>query len=87
MDPVSNSNVPEQNDARQKNVVRETMIEVIHSLNEKGYDAINQMVGYIVSDDPTFITNYQNARSKLSRFTRDEILEELLYTFLEANQV
>ena len=55
---------------------------VYDALKEKGYNPINQMVGYILSEDPTYITTHKNARSKISRMERDDILEVLLKTYL-----
>ena len=52
------------------------------SLKVKGYNPINQLVGYIISEDPTYITNYNNARSLICRLDRDELLQELLVSYL-----
>ena len=49
----------------------------------KGYNPINQLVGYILSEDPTYITNYNGARSLITRIDRDELLQELLLSYLE----
>jgi len=49
----------------------------------KGYNPINQIVGYILSEDPTYITNYNNARSLICRLDRDELLHELVVSYLE----
>ena len=49
----------------------------------KGYNPINQIVGYILSEDPTYITSYNNARSLICRLDRDELLQELLKTYLD----
>lgn len=67
------------------NPVRSALADVYRALQKKGYNPVNQIVGYIMSDDPTYITSYQNARSRIARLTRDEILEELVKTFIEAN--
>ncbi len=56
--------------------------ELIKSLKEKGYNPINQLVGYILSEDPTYITNYNNARSLICRIDRDDLLQELLVSYL-----
>ena len=56
---------------------------VYDALNEKGYNPINQIVGYIMSGDPTYITSYNNARSLICRLDRDELLQELLKTYLD----
>ena len=55
---------------------------VYRSLQEKGYNPINQIVGYILSEDPTYITNYNNARSLIRRLDRDELLQELVKQYL-----
>ncbi len=54
------------------------------SMREKGYDPMNQLVGYILSGDPTYITSYNGARKLISRFDRDEILEEIVKVYLSA---
>ncbi|HIR36011.1 MAG TPA: IreB family regulatory phosphoprotein [Candidatus Faecimorpha stercoravium] len=69
------------------NPVRSALVDVYRALQKKGYNPVNQIVGYIMSDDPTYITSYQNARSRIARLTRDEILEELVKTFIEANHL
>ena len=58
------------------------LMSVYGSLKEKGYDPINQIVGYILSEDPTYITNYNNARSLIRRLDRDELLQELVKKYL-----
>ena len=57
---------------------REILIKVHDALTEKGYNPINQMVGYILSGDPSYITSYNGARSLIRKLERDEILEELV---------
>ena len=52
------------------------------TLRVKGYDPISQIIGYIVSEDPTYITNYNGARSLICRLDRDELLQELLTSYL-----
>ncbi len=64
---------------------REILSSVYDSLKLKGYDPINQIVGYILSEDPTYITNYNNARSLICRIDRDELLHELVVSYLEKN--
>ena len=55
------------------------VLQVVHeALEEKGYDPVNQIVGYIMSGDPTYITSYMNARSLIMKVERDELLEEVL---------
>ena len=62
---------------------KEILKEVYQALVEKGYNPINQIVGYILSGDPTYITNYNGARALISKLERDEILEEVLKTYLK----
>ena len=61
-----------------KTEMKEILTSVYHSLVVKGYNPINQLVGYILSEDPTYITNYNNARSLICRLDRDELLQDLL---------
>jgi len=52
-------------------------------MNEKGYNPVNQLVGYLLSGDPAYITSHMDARSKIRKVERDELLEELVRTYLE----
>ena len=61
---------------------REILSAVYEALMVKGYDPINQIVGYILSEDPTYITNYNNARSMICKLDRDELLQELVTSYL-----
>ncbi|WP_058485400.1 IreB family regulatory phosphoprotein [Defluviitalea phaphyphila] len=70
-------------DKEKANEIKNILFEVYEALKEKGYNPINQMVGYILSGDPTYITSYNNARSKIHKLERDEILEELVKNYLE----
>ena len=63
--------------------VKKTLTDVYDSLKEKGYNPINQIVGYILSEDPTYITNYNNARSLIRRIDRDELLQILVKSYLD----
>ncbi|MBQ7793981.1 MAG: IreB family regulatory phosphoprotein [Clostridia bacterium] len=63
-------------------VVREIIDDVYDALKVKGYDPISQIVGYILSGDPTYITSYNGARSKIVRVERDELLEELVKSYI-----
>ncbi|HBQ63817.1 MAG TPA: IreB family regulatory phosphoprotein [Clostridiales bacterium] len=65
---------------------RETIDAVYDALVEKGYNPINQIVGYILSGDPTYITNYKNARSIVRRIERDELLEEIIKYYLQGRR-
>lgn len=62
--------------------MKEILLSVYNSLNQKGYDPISQLVGYILSEDPTYITNYNNARALIRRVDRDELLQELVKHYL-----
>ncbi|MFZ5965993.1 MAG: IreB family regulatory phosphoprotein [Bacillota bacterium] len=70
-------------DKENKNAAEEILRNVYKSLKEKGYNPINQLVGYILSGDPTYITSHNNARSLIRQLERDELLEELLKSYLE----
>ena len=60
------------------------VIEIVYlALTEKGYNPVNQIVGYIMSGDPTYITNHRSARSLIMKVERDEILEELLNDYIK----
>ncbi|MCL2366988.1 MAG: IreB family regulatory phosphoprotein [Oscillospiraceae bacterium] len=61
---------------------REVLSTVYEALRMKGYNPVNQIVGYILSEDPTYITNYNGARSLMCRLDRDELLQELLTAYL-----
>lgn len=63
--------------------IRDILSSVYDSLVLKGYNPVNQLVGYILSEDPTYITNYNNARSLICRVDRDELLQELVRSYLE----
>lgn len=65
-----------------KDNMRTTLLAVFDALNEKGYNPINQIVGYLLTEDPTYITNYNNARSKICKLDRDELLQELVRHYL-----
>ncbi len=63
-------------------VIKDIMKQVHESLQEKGYNPINQIVGYLLSGDPAYITSYNNARSLIRKIERDELLEELVKSYL-----
>ena len=62
--------------------MKEVLTSVYESLVEKGYNPINQIVGYILSEDPTYITTHNNARSLIRKVDRDELLQELVSSYL-----
>ena len=66
----------------EKQNMRLILREVFDALNEKGYNPINQIVGYLLTEDPTYITNYNNARSMICKLDRDELLQELVRCYL-----
>lgn len=64
--------------------IRQVLTTVYDALREKGYNPINQIVGYILSEDPTYITNYNNARALIRKLDRDELLQVLLQSYLDS---
>ena len=67
-----------------ENGVKMILSEVYEALSEKGYDPVSQIVGYIMSGDPTYITSHKGARSLIMKVERDEILEELMSVYIDA---
>ncbi|MDY3982783.1 MAG: IreB family regulatory phosphoprotein [Veillonellaceae bacterium] len=61
--------------------------EVYQAMQDKGYNPINQIVGYLISGDPTYITSYNNARSTIRRMERDELIEELVREYVKTKQL
>lgn len=70
-----------------KKEVSETLAIVYRALEEKGYNPINQIVGYLLSGDPAYIPRYQDARNLIRRHERDEIMEELVKDYLSHNGI
>ncbi|MGL5615623.1 MAG: IreB family regulatory phosphoprotein [Sarcina sp.] len=66
-----------------KDLTKAILTDVYKALEEKGYNPVNQLVGYLISGDPTYITNYNGARALVRKLERDEILEEVMKTYLE----
>ena len=64
--------------------VKEIMTEVLKALEEKGYNPVNQFVGYFLSGDPTYIKNHNSARGVIRRMERDELLEVIIREYLES---
>ena len=62
---------------------REIMEEVYEALDERGYNAIDQIVGYLLSGDPSYITSHNNARNMINRIDRDDLMEEILKEYLK----
>ena len=68
-----------------ENEAKRILLAVSAALKEKGYNPVNQIVGYILSGDPTYITSHQNARVLIRKLERDELLEELVKDYLKRN--
>ena len=66
--------------------MRQTMLTVYNALKEKGYNPISQIVGYILSEDPTYITTHNNARSLIRRLDRDKLLQALVKNYLKSSE-
>ena len=66
-----------------EDLTKSILTDVYNSLKEKGYNPVNQLVGYLISGDPTYITNYNGARALVRKLERDEILEEVIKSYLE----
>ena len=63
---------------------QESILEIVYqALREKGYNPVNQIVGYIMSGDPTYITSHNGARSLIMKMERDELVEEMLKSYIE----
>ena len=84
MDDKSNLTVSFQSvQAQEDNQVKKLLREVVLALVEKGYNPVNQLVGYLVSGDPAYITGHKTARNLIQRLERDEIIEELANSYLK----
>ncbi len=78
-----NSDVTVYNFQDRKNyMITETLIDVKNALDSQGFNGINQIVGYLLSDDLSYITDYKDARRKIAKINRDEIIEALLKDYL-----
>lgn len=64
--------------------VKEIMEQVVHALTDKGYEPVSQIIGYILSGDPTYITSHNNARALICKVERDELLEEMIKKYLNS---
>lgn len=71
---------------KDNNSVKMILSEVYEALTEKGYNPVNQIVGYIMSGDPTYITSHKNARSLIMKVERDELVEEMLTEYILNNR-
>ena len=70
--------IKNENDEEMKKI----LLEVYNALNEKGYNSVSQIVGYILSEDPTYITTHNNARSLVRKLNRDELLQSMVEDYL-----
>ena len=74
-------------DDTNKQEINKTLTNVYRSLDEKGYNPINQIVGYVLSGDPAYIPRYNDARNQIRKYERDEIVEELVRFYLKENGI
>ena len=81
LDKTMSFNFEKEKNAKTKEILK----EVYEALVEKGYNPINQIVGYILSGDPTYITSHNNARNKIRAIERDELLEKMVRAFIEVD--
>ena len=72
-------------DAEPETAVQAVLAQVYEALSEKGYNPVNQIVGYIMSGDPTYITSHNGARGLIMRVERDELVEEMLRAYIRNN--
>jgi uncharacterized protein (UPF0297 family) len=66
-----------------REMIKSNLISVVNALNERGYNAVHQISGYLISNDPAYISSYKNARNIIQQVERDEIIEELVKCYLE----
>ena len=81
-DKTMNFEVERDNSIKAKEILK----EVYEALSEKGYNPVNQLVGYLLSGDPAYVTSHNDARSQIRKLERDELLEELVRSYLEKNK-
>ncbi|HEL1613473.1 MULTISPECIES: IreB family regulatory phosphoprotein [Streptococcus] len=74
-------------DDTDKQEISQTLTSVYRSLEEKGYNPINQIIGYVLSGDPAYIPRYNDARNQIRKHERDEIIEELVRYYLKGNGI
>lgn len=76
---------PSDSQSTDRSTVNQTLCEVYEAMRDKGYNPVNQLVGYIISGDPTYITSYKDARKKMAKIEQDELLEEIINYYIENN--
>ena len=72
-------------ESEQESGVKKVLSVVYEALSKKGYDPVNQIVGYIMSGDPTYVTNYKGARSLIMKVERDELVEEIMRSYIQCH--
>lgn len=82
MEDLTKTRVFSSEDMRRE-MIRSNLKTVIDSLNERGYNAVHQIAGYLISNDPAYISSHKNARNIIQQIERDEIIEELVKSYLE----
>lgn len=75
--------MPYNADQLHQETVRRILVDVCEALNERGYNAVNQLAGYLITDDPAYISSHKGARSTIQQLERFEIIEELVRFYLE----
>lgn len=75
-----------QKSTDEANETKKILLEVADALAEKGYNPINQIVGYLISADPAYITSHNNARNLIRKLERDDILDELVSAYIRGNK-
>ena len=78
MNPTKHVEIPKEEEKK----IREIIFSVYEALKEKGYNPVNQIVGYILSGDPTYITSHKDARNKIRQIERDELLEKMVRNYI-----
>ena len=79
MDQNTTVFTPQKDESKRE---REIMEQVVAALKDKGYEPISQIIGYILSGDPTYITSHQNARALICKIERDDLLQEMMKSYL-----
>ncbi len=82
MEEIHENTVKFNVDGEEENEAKKILLAVYLALKEKGYNPLNQLVGYLISGDPAYITSHSNARSLIRQVERDELLEELVRNYL-----
>ena len=82
MEDLTKSRVFSSEDMR-RDMIRSNLKTVINALNERGYNAVHHIAGYLISNDPAYISSHKNARNIIQQVERDEIIEELVKSYLE----